>query len=73
MRIVLQCVAISTQTFIYMYTVSDCDLTKQFRCGHSMSCFSNTKLCDGVIDCWDGYDEMNCTAGIFNLFVFPSV
>lgn len=39
----------------------DCDLTKQFRCGHSISCFSNTKLCDGVIDCWDGYDELNCT------------
>ncbi|CAG9796609.1 unnamed protein product [Diatraea saccharalis] len=39
----------------------DCDLTKQFRCGHSISCFSNTKLCDGIIDCWDGYDELNCT------------
>ncbi|XP_063821697.1 uncharacterized protein LOC135071796 [Ostrinia nubilalis] len=40
----------------------DCDLTKQFRCGHSISCFSNTKLCDGYIDCWDGFDELNCTA-----------
>nr|XP_021188861.2 uncharacterized protein LOC110375163 [Helicoverpa armigera]XP_021188862.2 uncharacterized protein LOC110375163 [Helicoverpa armigera]XP_021188863.2 uncharacterized protein LOC110375163 [Helicoverpa armigera] len=39
----------------------ECDLTKQFRCGHSISCFSHTKLCDGVIDCWDGYDEVNCT------------
>ncbi|CAB3240615.1 unnamed protein product [Arctia plantaginis] len=39
----------------------DCDLTKQFRCGHFISCFSQTKLCDGVIDCWDGYDEVNCT------------
>ncbi|KAM3967756.1 uncharacterized protein ACR2FA_011298 [Aphomia sociella] len=40
----------------------DCDLSKQFRCGHSISCFPNTKLCDGVIDCWDGFDEVNCTA-----------
>ncbi|CAH0405384.1 unnamed protein product [Chilo suppressalis] len=40
----------------------DCDLTKQFRCGHSISCFSNTKLCDGIIDCWDGFDELNCTS-----------
>ncbi|XP_026759319.2 uncharacterized protein LOC113518541 [Galleria mellonella] len=39
----------------------DCDLTKQFRCGHSISCFPNTKLCDGIIDCWDGFDEVNCT------------
>ncbi|KAH9636532.1 hypothetical protein HF086_014793 [Spodoptera exigua] len=42
-------------------TYCECDLTKQFRCGHSISCFSHTKLCDGVIDCWDGYDEVNCT------------
>ncbi|KAJ8735559.1 hypothetical protein PYW07_007179 [Mythimna separata] len=42
-------------------TYCDCDLTKQFRCGHSISCFSHTKLCDGAIDCWDGYDEVNCT------------
>ncbi|CAD0194794.1 unnamed protein product [Chrysodeixis includens] len=39
----------------------ECDLSKQFRCGHSISCFSHTKLCDGIIDCWDGYDEVNCT------------
>ncbi|CAF4792419.1 unnamed protein product [Pieris macdunnoughi] len=39
----------------------ECDLTKQFRCGHSLSCFPNKKLCDGVIDCWDGFDEVNCT------------
>ncbi|KOB65194.1 putative low-density lipoprotein receptor [Operophtera brumata] len=40
----------------------ECDLTKQFQCGHSISCFENSKLCDGVIDCWDGFDEVNCTA-----------
>ncbi|XP_030033944.2 uncharacterized protein LOC115450077 [Manduca sexta] len=39
----------------------ECDLTKQFRCGHSISCFPNSKLCDGIIDCWDGFDEVNCT------------
>lgn len=44
-------------------TFTECDLTKQFRCGHSISCFSHTKLCDGIIDCWDGYDEVNCTTG----------
>ncbi|CAK1539994.1 unnamed protein product [Leptosia nina] len=40
----------------------DCDLTKEFRCGHSLSCFPNKKICDGTIDCWDGFDEVNCTS-----------
>ncbi|XP_013176577.1 PREDICTED: uncharacterized protein LOC106124450 [Papilio xuthus] len=39
----------------------DCDLTKEFRCGQSISCFPKAKLCDGAIDCWDGLDEINCT------------
>lgn len=39
----------------------ECDLSEEFRCGHSISCFPNYKLCDGIVDCWDAYDEVNCT------------
>ncbi len=33
----------------------------QFRCGDNKCIFKN-RVCNGVIDCRDGSDEMNCTS-----------
>ena len=36
-----------------------CPLTTDFQCG-DLSCIANHSVCDGVADCGDHTDEMNC-------------
>lgn len=36
-----------------------CDLETHFKCG--LQCLPKTKMCDGVTDCWNSHDELNCT------------
>lgn len=36
-----------------------CDLETHFKCG--TQCLPKTKICDGIPDCWNGHDELNCT------------
>jgi len=45
--------------YIYMFLILACDLETHFRCG--IQCLIKTKMCDGVSDCWNGHDELNCT------------
>lgn len=42
-----------------MFSILACDLETHFRCG--IQCLLKTKMCDGVSDCWNGHDELNCT------------
>ena len=33
----------------------------EFHCGNKTSCLPISHKCNGIIDCWDGEDEQNCT------------
>lgn len=46
-----------------MIKISACDLSKNFQCGSNTSCLDQSKKCNGVLDCWDGSDELNCFTG----------
>lgn len=39
--------------------ISACDLETHFKCG--LQCLPKAKMCDGVADCWNSHDELNCT------------
>ena len=41
-------------------TKHSCDGLLQFTCDNGM-CLDNSKMCDGINDCGDDSDEMNCS------------
>ena len=47
---------------LYNCTYMDCpECTEdQFQCLDMVTCIANTSYCDGVPDCVDGSDEMDC-------------
>lgn len=51
-----------------MFSILACDLETHFRCG--IQCLLKTKMCDGVSDCWNGHDELNCTRKYIRLLRF---
>ncbi|XP_037088273.1 uncharacterized protein LOC119108835 [Pollicipes pollicipes] len=38
----------------------ECDRPDHFQCGNQTSCLPISLRCDGVPDCWDGFDEVGC-------------
>ena len=34
-------------------------------CGDSVTCIVSNKICDGIMDCQDNSDELNCSMFVF--------
>ena len=44
-----------------------CPGVNDFRCESTGACIPQTRICDGVIHCSDGSDEINCS--MFIIFI----
>lgn len=39
------------------------------QCPHTTACYHPNWLCDGENDCWDFWDEQNCTGKLYMFFL----